>query len=166
MSSYESFLSHLIRRHGVPPSHAADVQQAILMAVCKGVDRFTDDGKPASFRRWLSTVGRNAAVKYMVAQRRHPAAHGGTDAMQAIQEVAVESDEHQRHVDHELIVWAAHRVRDQFASTTWAAFWQTMIEGRDVDSVAAELSITRGSIYMSRGRILNRIRRTIGELSR
>lgn len=164
--SYDAFLDHLIRRHGVPESHSADAKQNVLLAVAKGVARFENDGKPASFRRWISTVGRNAAIKYMVAQRRHPAPCGGTDAMQGMGDIADEADHHQRHIDHELIVWAAHHVRSQFASSSWKAFWETMVEGRDVESVAAELSITPGSIYMSRGRILRRIRETIGELSR
>ena len=66
--------------------------------------------------------------------------------------------------ERELIVWAAEQVRDQFRPTSWQAFWATQIEGRDVVDVAATLGVSAGSIYMSRSRILAKIRAKIAEV--
>ena len=49
-------------------------------------------------------------------------------------------------------------------ATSWAAFWATTVEGRDVTEVAAELGISRGAIYMSRGRIMARIRTKVADV--
>lgn len=62
-----------------------------------------------------------------------------------------------------MIVWAAHEVRGDFRETSWQAFWATQIEGKGVAEVAAELGISPGSIYMSRSRILARIREKIDD---
>ena len=66
--------------------------------------------------------------------------------------------------EHELIVWAAEQIKSEFIETSWAAFWATVIEGRSVAEVAAELQISAGSIYMSRGRIMARIKSKVQEV--
>jgi RNA polymerase sigma-70 factor (ECF subfamily) len=63
-----------------------------------------------------------------------------------------------------LIVWAAEQVRDEFIATSRAAFWSTVVDGTSVQDVAAELGISRGSIYMSRSRIMARIRRKVSDV--
>ena len=66
--------------------------------------------------------------------------------------------------EHELILWAAELVRGEFRDTSWRAFWTTQVDGRAVVDVARELGVTSGSIYMSRSRILARIRTKIQEV--
>ena len=129
------------------------------------IDQWQDDGKEASLRRWINRVARNVVIKYMSRERRHTGGLGGSEALDLLAEVpSEESSQLSRQYEHELIVWAAEQVRDEFIDTSWKAFWATMIEGRDVASVADELSVSPGSIYMSRGRILKRIREKVSEV--
>ena len=162
---YEPFLYRLCERRGVPQHHVPDVVQQILLAVAKSVDRWKNDTQTASFRRWLSKVARNIVIKFMTKERKIGGAKGGTEVVELMQAVADEPDQDQiRRYEHELIVWAAEQVKSEFIDSSWAAFWATTIDGRSVNDVASELKITPGSIYMSRSRIMARIKSKVSEV--
>lgn len=163
--AYEPFLRSLAARRGVPSRHVPDVTQQILTAIAKSVEQWTDDGQPASFRRWLSRVGRNVVIRFMERERRQPDPQGGTSMIDLLKDVAAEPDQTlAREYDFELIQWAARQVRQEFRDTSWQAFWETLVAGRPVDEVASELGISPGSIYMSRSRIMARIRAKVQQL--
>lgn len=162
---YEPFLAHLARRSGVPRGHVDDVTQQILMAVARSVRQFSDDGEEASFRRWIGRVARNTVIKYMTRMRRHVVGQGGSEALQRWDRVADDEDSAlSDQYDHELVVWAANSVRKEFSESSWQAFWQTLIEGRNVDVVAQDLGLSRGAVYMARSRIVKRIRDKVAEV--
>ena len=157
---YESFLSRLAVRQGVPDRHVPDVVQQILLATARSIDGWSDDGKQASFRRWLSTVARNVVIKFMTRERRQAGGTGGSEVMDLLHSVPDRPDEDQiQKYRHELIVWAAEQVKDEFIETSWTAFWATVIEHRPVAEVASELNLSPGAVYMSRSRIMARIKK-------
>ena len=164
--AYEPFLVQLVRRQRTPERDVADVTQQLLMAIAKSVDHWSDDGQPASFRRWLGRVARNVSIKFMMRERRQIAGRGGSEFLEQLDRVPdLDVDEARlRQYDHELIVWTAKQVQQEFRESSWKAFWATQVEGRCVAEVAAELGVSAGSIYMSRSRILNRIRERIGQV--
>ncbi len=162
---YESFLMRLLARQGVPEHHVPDVTQQILIAIGRSVENWSSDDRPASFRRWLATVSRHVVIKFLTRERKQAAGPGGTAWIEQLRELpsrTAASDDAQ--YQHELIVWAAEQVRHEFLETSWAAFWATAIEGQNVGEVADQLRLTPGSIYMSRSRIMARIRSKIREV--
>lgn len=164
--AYERFLAQLARRQGVPERNVPDVTQQILLAIAKSIDGWQDDGNSASFRRWLSTVSRNVAIRFMTREKKQAGAVGGSDLIAQLQQIENKPDSQQvQHYEHELIVWAADQVRHEFLESSWKAFWGTTVDARAVDEVARELGLTPGSIYMSRSRIMARIRKKIAEVS-
>ena len=101
-----------------------DVVQQVLLAVATFVDSWRDDGKAASFWRWLAVVSRNIVIKFMSGERRQTGGHGGTELVELLQQVPAAPVRDQVHrYEHELIVWAAEQVEDEFIDTSWAAFW-------------------------------------------
>ena len=163
--SYEGFLIQLARREGVPERHIPDVTQQVLLVIAKSIDGWKDDANAASFRRWLSTVARNVVIRFMSRERKQAGGVGGSDLVVQLQSVEDKPDEqHVRQYQHELIVWAAEQMRHEFLETSWRAFWATVIDERPVDDVAAELGISPGSIYMSRSRIMARIKKKVAEV--
>ena len=163
--AYEPFLRRLAVRQGVPERHIPDVTQQVLLAIARSIDGWQDDGQQASFRRWLSTVSRNIVIKFMTRERKHDTVGGGTDLLEQLQQIPAAPDPQLvRRYEHELIIWAAEQVRGDFQPTSWQAFTATLIDGRSVEEVAHELNVTPGSIYMSRSRILARIRDRIRTL--
>ena len=163
--AYEGFLKQLARRQGVPERHVPDITQQILLTIARSIDGWKDDGNAASFRRWLSTVSRNVVIRFMSRERKQAGGIGGSDLVAQLQNVEDKPDEHYiRRYQHELIVWAAEVVRHEFLETSWRAFWATVIEERPVDEVALELDVSPGSIYMSRSRIIARIKMKVAEV--
>ena len=163
--TYEGFLNLLARRQGVPERHVPDVTQQILLTIAKSIDGWNDDGNAASFRRWLSTVSRNIVIRFMSRERRQAGGVGGSDLVARLERIEDKADEqHVLRYQHELIVWAAEEVRHEFLESSWQAFRATVIEDRPVDHVATELGVTPGSIYMSRSRIMARIRKKVAEV--
>jgi hypothetical protein len=57
--------------------------------------------------------------------------------------------------------WAAEEIEGDFASATWAAFWQTALEGRPPGEVAVELGLSVGAVYVARSRVLARLKKRI-----
>lgn len=164
--TYEGFLNRLVRRQGVPERHVPDVTQQILLAIAKSVDGWSDDGNAASFRRWLTTVSRNVVVRFMSRERKQAGGVGGSDLIAALQNIEATPDDNSiRQYEHELIVWAAEQVRHEFLETSWRAFWLTVIDGQSVEDVAKELGVSPGSIYMSRSRIMAKIKARIAEVN-
>ena len=62
--------------------------------------------------------------------------------------------EHRR----ELFRWAADRVKRTVNETTWKAFWMTAVQELAVETVASELGLTTGAVYIARSRVLARLR--------
>ncbi len=165
VSTYEPFLRRLVQRHGVPPRHVADVVQQVLLAISRSVEGWEDDGRADSFRRWLNRVARNVVIRFMSRERRQPGGAGGTDLLTILETVPAEPDQEQiRQYEHELVIWAADQVQDEFRHSSWQAFQATLIDNRPVSEVAEELNVSPGSIYMSRSRIMARIRALIREV--
>ena len=164
--TYEGFLNRLVRRQGVPERHIPDVTQQILLTIAKSVDGWSDDGNAASFRRWLTTVSRNVVVRFMSRERKQAGGVGGSDLIAVLQNIEAAPDENSiRQYEHELIVWAAEQVRHEFLETSWRAFWLTVIDGQSVEHVAKQLGVSPGSIYMSRSRIMAKIKTRIAEVN-
>lgn len=164
--TYEGFLQRLVQRQGVPERHVPDVTQQILLVIAKSVDGWKDDGNAASFRRWLSAVSRNVVIRFMSRERKQAGGVGGSDLIAVLQTVEAAPDENStRQYEHELIVWAAEQVRHEFLEASWRAFWLTVIDGQPVEAVARELRVSPGSIYMSRSRIMAKIKARIADVN-
>ena len=162
---YESFLVQVARRQGVPGRHLPDVTQQILLRIAESIDGWSDDGNQASFRRWLTTVARNVVVRFMARARRQAGGVGGSDLLVQLGNIADKPDQQWlMRYEHELIVWAAQQVRHEFIETSWQAFAATVLDDQSVEAVAGRLGGSTGSIYMSRSRIMARIRRKVAEV--
>ena len=144
-------------------AEAREVVQEVLIAVAAAIDRFDPDHPSGSFRGWLSRVTRNATIdRLRRLSAQHETAGDSTVARKLDQAAAESSQEAKREFDSDrrkqLFRWAASRIRQRTGETNWMAFWKTAAEGRSIASVARELEISEGKVYVARCRILKRIR--------
>ena len=168
LAIYEPLILRLLNKHGLQESDARDVCQQVLAAVARDIEQWKPDGAAASFRRWLFQIARNRVVKFLSRQRPGTIAAGGTDALESLAAQPdpreALSDDFENEYRQQLLLCAAGQIRVEFRETTWQAFWQTCIDGRPVATVADELGMTTGSVYVARSRIMARLRTRVGEL--
>src|SRR6476661_8062047 len=78
IAEYEPFLLTYLQRHGLQDADAHDVTQQVLASICQSVGNWKPDGRPGAFRRWMSTIARNAAIRFLQQKHRQPDSGGGT----------------------------------------------------------------------------------------
>ena len=159
---YEPLMIRLIRRRGLQAADVGEVVQDVFMAVASSIDRWECNPARGSFRGWLATITRNLVVNFLIRQSRHPRGSGDTNFRRLLEEQAAPDGDVSALFDLErkrqMFRWAAERVRDEFKTTTWQAFWMTAVDNQQVGEVARKLGMTAGSVYVSRSRVMKRMR--------
>lgn len=162
---YQPLIFRLARQRGIQDADAREVTQDVLMAVAASVSRWEADPARGSFRGWIAKVTRNVAVNCLIKQARYPRGSGDSDLMRWLNEqpdpAGEESVLYDREEERRMFLWAADRVRPEFQEATWQAFWQTAVHGRDPTIVARELNVNVGKIYVSRSRVMKRLRECV-----
>ncbi|MGI9474857.1 MAG: RNA polymerase sigma factor [Rubripirellula sp.] len=162
---YEPVIYRMTRRRGMQDADAREIVQEVLVSVATAIDRF-DISAAGSFRGWLSRVTRNATIDRMrrIASRGETVDASGVirklDAVAGEERIGEEFDQDRR---EQLFRWAASQVRRRTDEVKWMAFWKTSVEGSSIRDVARELGVEEGSIYVSRCRIIKRIRELVHE---
>lgn len=166
IAEYEPFLLTFLQRRGLQDADAQDVAQQVLTAICQSVSQWKPDGRPGAFRRWMATIARNAALKFLQRKSRQPDSGGGTQFLARMHDVVSKSndDTAEREYQAAVFAWAVARVRDEFRESTWNAFWETAVNHRPIDTVAQELALSTGAVYMARSRVMARLKAQVSRL--
>ena len=165
---YSPLIYRLACRKGFQDADALDLVQEVLRAVASAVDRWEPDPCKGPFRNWLFRIARNMMLNLVTSQRRHLRGTGSEEIQSLLEarpspspaDTALFETEYKR----QLFRWAAERVSGEFRGTTWAAFWETGVEGKKAPVVAAALGISNGAVYMAKSRVVARIRQVIEQV--
>ena len=161
---YEPLIYGIGRRHGLQPADAGDLVQEVLVAVSHSIEKFQPDPGRGRFRSWLFRVARNQSLLQLRQLNRHPRGLGDSDMGQMLNN-HVGEDSTQAEFDAALrrrtFRWAARRVRETVKPGTWEAFSRTAIGGESAKQVAEELNVDVGVVYLSRSRVMARLRRSV-----
>ena len=166
VSVYAPVILKYARRCGLSEPDAEDLVQDVLCSVQGAIDRFGYDPQKGSFRGWLFTMARNR-VQNLKKKRTRAELTGGTVVRDMVQAAADPEDDHatwDREHQQQLFRWAVEKVRSDFRSTTWNAFWATAVDNRSAESVAEELGLSTGAVYVAKSRVTSRIRGLIESL--
>jgi RNA polymerase sigma-70 factor (ECF subfamily) len=141
-------------RMGLQAPDAADLVQDVFLTLLRKMPDFHYDPHK-SFRAWLRTVTLNKWRE----QRRRPAEVDGLahepespDHADAFAEA-----EYRRY----LTARALELMREQFAPTTWKAFWACVVREQPVAEVARELGLTPNAVYVAKSRVLTYLRQEL-----
>jgi RNA polymerase sigma-70 factor (ECF subfamily) len=161
VSIYRPLIYRVGRRHGLQDADAQNLTQEVLQKVQRQAKRWESGQARGSFRRWLATVARNAAIDAI--RRVLPdAARGGDSIHETLRNVPARDDgsaaEFRLELERQAFRWAARRIRSEFTQPTWIAFWETMVEGRLCAEVAGQLGRSVGAIYTARSRVMQRLK--------
>lgn len=154
------------------PADAADAMQDTMISVSNDLDRYDPQIASGKFRGWLWIITRRRIAD--LRRRQDTVGLLGSAVGSLIQRTSAESMSSKP--SHDLAddpptdeasdeVGLLHRAvltyRHRYDATTWKAFWMTVVEGRQVTDVAADLGLSRWAVYKARSRILQRLRQDL-----
>ena len=163
LSIYQGAIIRWARRRGLQEADAHDVCQEVLAAVQKKIDHWRPG--VGSFRGWLFRVSRNLTIDRIRSLARQTSGSGDPGVTECLQQHPgpdhEAADEFSLEYRRGVFRWAAQRIRPTVKSSSWQAFWQTAIEGRPAEDVAATLGLSVGSVYTAKYRIVARLQEAV-----
>lgn len=162
---YQPVVYRLARYKGLQHADAEDIVQQVLSAVAGAVERWRPDKSRGRFRTWLQTIARNRIANALSRQAADRASGETGERELLAQQPAAGADSRLLRTEcrREIFQWAARQVRDEFETNTWEAFWQTAVEGRQVNDVARLLGKSCGAVYTARSHVMCRLRQKVLE---
>lgn len=160
---YTPVIRSWLRRYDVlSPSDVDDLVQDVLLTLSKELPRFSHSGRPGAFRAWLKSILVNRLRNYWRSRQNRPAAVGGSDFLDLVQQLQGEGTPvsqlwDQEH-DRQLIQRLLELVEPRFAPATWQAFRLQVLEGLPAETVAADLKMPLHSVYAAKSRVLHAMR--------
>jgi RNA polymerase sigma factor (sigma-70 family) len=163
---YAPVIHRLARRRGLQHADADDLTQQVLAAVAKAIDRWQFDPERGSFRTWLHTIARNLIINALTRKAPDRAAGDTATLLHLNEQPAAEgptSDQLRLELRREMFRWAANQIRQEFATSTWNAFWLTAVDERSISEACKQLNLSAGAIYAARSRVMKRLKEKVNE---
>ena len=165
LSIYSPLVRQLAINQGMQAADADDLVQIVFSAMSRSVEKWLDRADRGGFRAWLLRIARNAAVNHLTRRATRTLAVGGEEATERLAEMPAPESEISNQFDLEyrqaIFNHAAANVKQHVTTSTWQAFWKTHVKGQSVGETAKELGVSVGTIYVSRSRVMSRLRETV-----
>jgi RNA polymerase sigma-70 factor (ECF subfamily) len=161
---YAPLVYRLARRHGLQPADADDLVQDVLSAVARSVGAWLARPDRGQFCPWLLRIAKNLAINSLTRHKHRPVGTGDSNVAHLLSQHSANGDaacEFDLEYRRELFLWAAQRVREQITESTWQAFWLSTVEDKSIAAVASQLKMSIGSVYISRSRVMARLREEV-----
>ena len=156
---YSPLLYDYCRKRGLQASDAADVVQETLLRIAKGIVKFEYDQSKGRFRDWLYTILHNE-IRRMLGRKKPP------QELKSIDNDAVGQDgSWNEHFYEHILKSALERIRPRFETDTWEAFTNVWLKNQAADEVAKLMERSIDFVYLSKSRVLKRLRLEIEELA-
>jgi RNA polymerase sigma factor (sigma-70 family) len=162
VSIYEPFVFRFARRGGLQDADARELVQNVMLAVARAVGRWKPDSTRGRFRTWLFRIARNQLLDILAKRSRDEVTNRVTSNSELFDLVCSSSSNGQIELHsaqrRELFRWASDRVKNCVKPQTWQAFWMTAVEDQEPETVAIQLKMTIGAVYIARSRVISRLR--------
>jgi RNA polymerase sigma-70 factor (ECF subfamily) len=158
---YTPLVYRWARQAGLQANDAADVVQEVFRSVATAIADFDRTRANTNFRGWLWTITRNKVRDHFRWLAKQPTAAGGSTAYRQWQQLAEALPEELPQTpedDGGVARRAIEMIRVEFEQRTWQAFWQSAVDGRPTDEIAAELGMTTKAVRQAKYRVLHRLR--------
>ncbi len=162
---YAPVVQRWCRRAGLPEDEMPDVVQELFRTVATKMADFRREGPGDSFHGWLWTITQNKIRDHFRRQRGQPQAGGGDaqrflEQLEAPQESSAAPDVSPA---ADLFRRGLEMIQGEFEPRTWQAFWRVVVEEHAGADVAADLGLTVNAVYKAKARVLQRLRRELGD---
>ena len=162
---YQPLFKRLCMRANMQPADAHEATQEILLHLSNVVEKWDPDKELGSFRGWLHQVSKNVVVRFLQNKNRRLLITGKSDIHQLLNECPDPTVKQTRDFDIEfrrrVFGWACDQLQNEFRHQTWQAFLQTQVMRNDIETVAKELGLSVGAVYVARSRVMKRLREIV-----
>lgn len=159
---YQPLVYRLARVKGFQHADAQELVQEVMLAVSRAVDRWQPDAERGRFRDWLFCISRNLMINFLTRKKHKPLGSGDSGIEKLLyaqcDSVSEQSQLYDLEYQREVFRIVAAKVRKEVSDKSWQAFWRSSVENQSIEAVAAQLGVSVGSVYISRSRILARLR--------
>ena len=163
---YAPVIFRVATSRGFQAADAENLVQEVFLAVANSVASWLEREDRGRFRAWLLRIARNESVDMLTERATRPLGRDGSTADRDLANLPARDEfssaldlEYERAVFH----WAAEQVRAAVSVQTWDAFWLTSIDGLSVNEVAERLNTRPGNVYVSRSRVMSRVKQLVQE---
>jgi RNA polymerase sigma-70 factor (ECF subfamily) len=155
---YTPLLGHWARQMGLHGPDVEDLVQDVFTLLVRKLPAFRPDPRKR-FQGWLWVVTTNKVRERWRRRARVRLVAPGVLEELPGREDAEEAAEAE---DRECLVRQALEVlRSEFQPSTWRAFWECAMGGRQAPEVATELGLSVGAVYAAKSRVFRRLRREV-----
>ena len=159
---YRPFLRGWFRHRSIPDDIAEDITQQVMLVVFRELPNFDHSGRTGALRKWLTRVATFEEKAYWRKRSRHENSVGGSEFHQAVGQLEDSESDLSRYWDEQHDQFVLQKLLDEnspdFEPQTMAAFKRFALEGEPIESVANELKMSSGAIYVAKSRVLRRLR--------
>ena len=160
LERFRTPIVRLARARGLDSSESDDAAQQTLYVFWDGVRRGTFDRRKGRLSAWLFGIARLQVQRLnekAAARRGRGLAGTGDDLPSAIGAVDDESiwEDAWRHA---VLEAALARVKEEVEEKTWTMFERVQVNGERAEAVAAELGVTKNTVFLAKHRVLTRLR--------
>lgn len=162
VNTYAPLIYRYCRRQGLQEADTSDVTQEVLSQVTRSIATFDYQPERGRFRDWLGAVVRSKLARHYQNRARRQsenncAGPGAVDETATTETDPAWVDDFNSH----LLQVALERIKGDFESNNWRAFEMVWIENQPAAEVAATLGMTPSALYVSKWRVLKRLREEI-----
>lgn len=162
---YGQLLYRYARSRGASHDDAEDIVQEVEMYLFKAIGDFEYDARKGRFRTYLRSAVVHAMARRATKRAGQPAAldPATLDYVAGEQEASADARWEREWQLHRLR-WAMRTIASEFEPLTIKAFELHVLAGQPVSDTAAELGLSKASVYQARSRILKRLRAQLAAL--
>lgn len=168
---YSPLVYQWCRRAGCQSNDAPDVVQDVFVSVHQHITGFQKKRQGDSFRGWLWTITRNKIRDLARRAENRPQIPGGSNFRQILENlpdepIQGESDSRSTHIESQnnLLLEVLRQLCPNFGISTLTAFVAHAVNERPAPDVADELGVSEWTVRRAKGRVLKRLRESLGDI--
>ena len=158
------------RQRELQAADADDVSQNVFRTVAAKIGQFRRDRAADTFRGWLWTIVRSKIADHYRCQDKQQPAPGGSSAHEKLEKLPapdgqVPDEASAPETPGSLYRRGLELIQSEFTGQTWKAFWRVVVDDCKAAEVADELKMSVNAVYLSKSRVLRRLREELGAVS-
>ena len=159
---YSPLIRAWLRRNNLVGQDADDQVQEVLLVVIRKLPEFRREPQIGAFRRWLRNITVNCLRNFWRSRQARAPAPGAGDSLAMLDNLEdpvselsrLWDREHDQHVTKQLLAM----IEPEFEPRTWLAFQRVTFDGVPAADAATELGVTVNAVFISKSRVMSRLR--------